>query len=378
MLSFGQRLRILRKEACLTQNELAEKLLVSVQSISKWECDNTMPDISQIVPLAAILGVTTDCLLGVGMDEKADREKLTKELTEIFKTGNNRTYENNASRKAYALCSNYVKKYPLDYDIKLSTVYHIYSILEGGRRNWYVLPEEDGEKLYNEGVKLLLALSNQDHDPARLIRIKLALVDFYVYGNELEKAEAVALELPDIYDIRSVPLLKIYDKKKDYEKCLTLAEDTCREFLWAYMDKLAGRARRISIFGNVRKLEAIKAWRDLEKVARCNHSIVKSECTFEWVLSALWRRSNDCIAISDFDGALTAIEEMRDFGVEYYNERKDAGADKAELQGIIDLMQNSLKRGYFLSLGTPDNVIDNDPRFRACQQTFIDIEKDLR
>jgi len=66
MFTFGQRLKTLRKEAQLTQSELAEQLGVSVQALSKWECDSTMPDISQIVPLAAILEVTTDCLLGGG------------------------------------------------------------------------------------------------------------------------------------------------------------------------------------------------------------------------------------------------------------------------------------------------------------------------
>ena len=83
MLSFGQRLKAIRKGVQLTQAELAEKLMVSVQSISKWECDNAMPDISQIVPLSAVLGVTTDCLLGVGGDEKADRENLYKQVEKI-------------------------------------------------------------------------------------------------------------------------------------------------------------------------------------------------------------------------------------------------------------------------------------------------------
>ena len=85
MLSFGQRLKAIRKDAQLTQAELAEKLMVSVQAISKWECDSTLPDISQIVPLSAILGVTTDCLLGVGGDEKADKEKLYEAVRKINK-----------------------------------------------------------------------------------------------------------------------------------------------------------------------------------------------------------------------------------------------------------------------------------------------------
>ena len=84
MTTFGQRLKAIRKDARLTQAELAEKLMVSVQSVSKWECDNAMPDIALIVPLAAILGVTTDCLLGVGDNEKADREKLFEKTENIL------------------------------------------------------------------------------------------------------------------------------------------------------------------------------------------------------------------------------------------------------------------------------------------------------
>ena len=83
MLSFGQRLKAIRKDAQLTQAELAEKLMISVQSISKWECDNAMPDIALIVPLAAILGVTTDCLLGVGDNEKADREQKSGSVPHV-------------------------------------------------------------------------------------------------------------------------------------------------------------------------------------------------------------------------------------------------------------------------------------------------------
>ncbi len=61
MNSFGQRLKALRKEAGVSQSFVADHIGVSTQSVSNWECDNTMPDISQIVPLAALLSVSTDC-----------------------------------------------------------------------------------------------------------------------------------------------------------------------------------------------------------------------------------------------------------------------------------------------------------------------------
>ena len=80
MLNFGQKIKKLRTDAGLSQAMLAEHIGVSVQSISNWECNNTMPDISQIVPLASILCVSTDYLLGVGFDEKADHETLVRNV----------------------------------------------------------------------------------------------------------------------------------------------------------------------------------------------------------------------------------------------------------------------------------------------------------
>ena len=63
MNSFGQRLKALRKESGVSQSYVADHIGVSTQSVSNWECDNTMPDISQIVPLAALLSVSTDYCL---------------------------------------------------------------------------------------------------------------------------------------------------------------------------------------------------------------------------------------------------------------------------------------------------------------------------
>jgi len=60
----GQIIRRLRKERNLTQEELAEQLGVTFQAVSKWENDTGMPDISQVVPITHVFGVTTDMLFG--------------------------------------------------------------------------------------------------------------------------------------------------------------------------------------------------------------------------------------------------------------------------------------------------------------------------
>jgi len=62
MTEIGDRIRKYRKEKGMTQSALAERLGVSTQSVSKWETGMGMPDVSQIVPLARALGVSTDTL----------------------------------------------------------------------------------------------------------------------------------------------------------------------------------------------------------------------------------------------------------------------------------------------------------------------------
>ena len=62
--TLGDAIRTRRLEAGLTQAELAERLSVSAQSVSHWECADTAPDISLLPDLACILGTSVDMLLG--------------------------------------------------------------------------------------------------------------------------------------------------------------------------------------------------------------------------------------------------------------------------------------------------------------------------
>lgn len=62
--SFGQRFLRLRKESKLTQEDVAKRLNITAQSVSKWENDNSYPDISLLNDIAEIFNITVDELLG--------------------------------------------------------------------------------------------------------------------------------------------------------------------------------------------------------------------------------------------------------------------------------------------------------------------------
>ena len=62
-MTIGKRIAALRRKIGLKQDDLAQMLEVSPQAVSKWENDQTCPDISLLPKLAKILGVTVDELL---------------------------------------------------------------------------------------------------------------------------------------------------------------------------------------------------------------------------------------------------------------------------------------------------------------------------
>lgn len=63
MNQLAQQIRVLRTAKNLSQDELAEKLYISRQAVSKWENGEATPDIDKLVQLAEIFGVSLDYLV---------------------------------------------------------------------------------------------------------------------------------------------------------------------------------------------------------------------------------------------------------------------------------------------------------------------------
>ena len=83
-MELGNRIKELRKAQNINQDELAEKLFVSRQTISNWENDKSYPDIQSVLLLSEIFGVSVDQLL------KGDVEKMERIITEQTKADINK------------------------------------------------------------------------------------------------------------------------------------------------------------------------------------------------------------------------------------------------------------------------------------------------
>lgn len=62
-MTFGEKLQYLRKEQNWTQEQLADQIGISRQSLSKWELGAATPDTEHVVRLSRLFGVSTDTLL---------------------------------------------------------------------------------------------------------------------------------------------------------------------------------------------------------------------------------------------------------------------------------------------------------------------------
>ena len=77
-MSLGKSLFDARKKSTLSQEEVAEKLGVSRQTISKWELDETLPDIRQSKELSVLYHLTLDELVRFDIEVKEIEEAIER------------------------------------------------------------------------------------------------------------------------------------------------------------------------------------------------------------------------------------------------------------------------------------------------------------
>ncbi len=90
-MTLGEKVAACRREKGLTQEELGAMLGVSPQAVSKWENDISAPDISLLLPLADILGVTTDELLRKGPIPRREPPAKSKKLRIVVESDKGET-----------------------------------------------------------------------------------------------------------------------------------------------------------------------------------------------------------------------------------------------------------------------------------------------
>ena len=84
-MSMGARLAQARRGQNLTQEQLAEKLGVTRQAVSRWESDAAYPETDKILRMAALFGVSCDYLLGASNEPSLAGDKPPSPVTRLLR-----------------------------------------------------------------------------------------------------------------------------------------------------------------------------------------------------------------------------------------------------------------------------------------------------
>lgn len=208
--TMGQIIRRLRKERNLTQEELAEQLGVTFQAVSKWENDTGMPDISQVVPLANVFGVSTDVLFGMdSSDADADVEEFIKATEKKICNRPEGVSEYAHHLECCLDVQEKLKQYPNNYSLLayslgfLNNQYDMYCVDYWDNE----IKDKETEKKYwkNELIRQANVILKYCTDIKYLTEAQYWLVALYVGDGDYDKAEEY---------IDMMPSARVHKKEK--------------------------------------------------------------------------------------------------------------------------------------------------------------------
>lgn len=192
-LAIGNKIKLLRKKHHLTQEQLSEHLGISFQSISKWENNIALPDITFVPTIAAFFGVSIDELFNYDLKEIND--KVESICNEAYK------YRcENDLEKAKEILQEGLVSYPNN-EVLLNN--YLYTIKT----------KENPEEMIVVAGKLVSEATDAStkYDALRF------LAHAYTAKGEFEYAKATLEQIPEIYFTKLSEMASLLEGKEKFE-----------------------------------------------------------------------------------------------------------------------------------------------------------------
>lgn len=199
----ADKISMLRKQNGWSQEELAMKLGVSRQSVSKWESGNAIPDLDKIIKLSGIFGVSTDYLLKDDMEMPA----VSEPVVDSGERENVRRISVEEANTYMDLVRNSAVKIGLG--VMLCILSPVCLILLGGL-------SEYGTSFVTENMAAGLGVA------ALLGLIAIAVAIFIMTGMQLDKYECLEKEIHSLeYGLAGIVEKKKLDFEATFRSCIT-------------------------------------------------------------------------------------------------------------------------------------------------------------
>ena len=160
-MTFGEKLQAARKDAGLTQEQLAQKLIVSRSAVAKWESDKGMPDVENLKAMAQLLDVSVDYLLAEDQRLSFNETREPVDLDTFHVVGECRS---NKDAACYAKFAEADAIYPLIRSKKMGKLEWLVDFIVGPGiiRGADYLNDSSAWYLVEEGSRQLLVSVSED------------------------------------------------------------------------------------------------------------------------------------------------------------------------------------------------------------------------
>ena len=296
-MEIGKKIKELRRGKDMTQEKLADLLGVSYQAVSKWETGVSSPDLSLIVPIARLFGISTDELFGIGSEE-ARRAEFDAVYDNYWKKD---------VAETYAVARQAVSEFPGDFKyLEWLASMEYYAafcddvVKEGG-------PETFGSMI-EKSVKHYVTIIEECTDSGIRNDALLGIIDSLRHVGRSDEAVKYALLAPEKPG---------YGRDELLEMCTEGAEKLKirQRIVYAKAKELLFALRKIW-FSSAEKTDCVRAAVDISE------NIIKTlvpdgnYCDFYWNLYQLYiERAEICMADDDRDGAVANLAAAKDLAL---------------------------------------------------------------
>lgn len=205
-LKIGEKIKSKRIEKGWKQEELAISVGVSTQAVSKWETENSYPDIVLLPKIARSLDITIDELMSFDLElPKAELDSIVEKAVDKY------------VEKGFEVGHNYVKEILNKYPNSISLKFYLGNLFQTAMLEKDLLQKENIQKRYLESSKLYEEVL-ESGIPEFDYKTRVILVGHYTMLGEYEKAEKMIESLPDFSMDKNIMFGSLYTLTGEKEK----------------------------------------------------------------------------------------------------------------------------------------------------------------
>ena len=305
-IQIGEVIRTLRLKNDVTQEELANRLGVSAQAVSRWENGACYPDLELVLGIASYFGVSTDFLLCVDSNnERTVEEQYVLNWTQAFRSGEH--------QKAFEIVNDALKSMPTNYRLMLLKAKSL--ILLAGEAEEQ-LDETQMQRLLSKAEDLLRIILSRCHKNDVRYEAMEWMMSIHCVKGSLEDALTFADGFPAVRQTKNAMLYKFVGELRK----LVGGEDKelkkyCHEYLYELFFEFfycSYSLAKTDSTSNDEKKEILERLLSMLQTVMCGSEFGEYEYLMDSVYEMLYTVTGNTVYSSEIGRHLQKYKELPD------------------------------------------------------------------